>query len=180
MGIFDEMNKPNNTFSYSKLTKEKLKQIISGIDIKLTEYRPKRGLVLYTGEWGMNMFSFAMQGLDTSCNIWYTFDTTHKKTNITVFSFVKKHGFIKGYLSNNGTIRVYNGTVYKFTTKRLKDVQSYVEFLNKAETIKEIKKCIANPYYFATKYMTIADSNGKPQPFTTLLNEQSFNNYYKK
>ena len=177
MGIFDEMNnKPN---IYSILTEEKLKEVLDNLWVnKVVE--TKRQLVLYTGEWGMNMFNFAMQGLDTSCNIWYTFDTTHKKTNITVFSFVKKHGFIKGYLSNNGTIRVYNGTVYKFTTKRLKDVQSYVEFLNKAETIKEMKKCIANPYYFATKYMTIADSNGKPQPFTTLLNEQSFNNYYKK
>ncbi len=152
MGIFDEMNnKPN---IYSILTEEKLKEVLDNLWVnKVVE--TKRQLVLYTGEWGMNMFNFAILGLDTSCNIWYTFDTTHKKTNITVFSFVKKHGFIKGYLSNNGTIRVYNGTVYKFTTKRLKDVQSYVEFLNKAETIKEMKKCIANPYYSATKYMTI-------------------------
>lgn len=40
--------------------------------------------------------------------------------------------------------------------------------------LNEIIKCRENPYYFATKYLTV---NGKP--FTTLLTEQEFNKQVK-
>ena len=38
----------------------------------------------------------------------------------------------------------------------------------------ELEKCETNPYYFATKYLTI---NG--EPFTTVYTEQEFNYYFK-
>ena len=38
----------------------------------------------------------------------------------------------------------------------------------------EFSKCNNNPYYFATKYLTI---NGKP--FTTRLKEEDFNEQFK-
>lgn len=46
--------------------------------------------------------------------------------------------------------------------------------------VEEINKCKENPYYFATKYLTIKDSNGNIKPFTTLMTEQEFNNLFKK
>lgn len=42
------------------------------------------------------------------------------------------------------------------------------------EWLQEYEKCKTNPYYYATKYLTI---NGKP--FTTLLTEEQFNNEFK-
>ena len=52
MGIFNEMNnKPN---IYSILTEEKLKEVLDNLWVnKVVE--TKRQLVLYTGEWGMNI-----------------------------------------------------------------------------------------------------------------------------
>ena len=41
-------------------------------------------------------------------------------------------------------------------------------------TKKEIEKCISNPYYFATKYLTVAG-----EPFTTRLTEEDFNDRFK-
>lgn len=39
----------------------------------------------------------------------------------------------------------------------------------------EIEKCLKSPYYFATKYLTITDTDGVKRPFTTNLSEQEFN-----
>lgn len=44
--------------------------------------------------------------------------------------------------------------------------------LFKEYMLRELEKCKENPYYFATKYLTI---NGKP--YTTVLTEEEFNNY---
>lgn len=41
------------------------------------------------------------------------------------------------------------------------------------EHFKEYERCRKNPYYFATKYLTV---DGKP--FTTNLNETEFNSFY--
>jgi hypothetical protein len=38
----------------------------------------------------------------------------------------------------------------------------------------ELRKCVASPYYFFTKYVLI---DGKPA--TTMLSEETFNDYFK-
>ena len=42
------------------------------------------------------------------------------------------------------------------------------------EELKELEKCKNNPYYFATKYLTIMHNN-KIEKFTTHYNEKEFN-----
>lgn len=44
------------------------------------------------------------------------------------------------------------------------------QYLKQEDVIEEIEKCRSNPYYFATKYLTV---DGKP--FTTLMTEREFN-----
>lgn len=58
--------------------------------------------------------------------------------------------------------------------------------MNKAEEIEtrnislELQKCKDNPYYFATKYIFIAEQGGKKVPFTTPYSEEEFNKIYKQ
>ena len=40
---------------------------------------------------------------------------------------------------------------------------------------KELQKCKDNPYYFATTYLKIYDSDGNIHPYTTCLTEEKFN-----
>jgi hypothetical protein len=47
---------------------------------------------------------------------------------------------------------------------------------NSKEILEEIMKCKNNPYYFATKYLTIKSSYcDKILPFTTIYSEEEFN-----
>ena len=48
------------------------------------------------------------------------------------------------------------------------------------EIIEEIKICQENPYYFATKYLTVKDNKGNTIPYTTSLSEKEFNDLYNK
>jgi hypothetical protein len=43
------------------------------------------------------------------------------------------------------------------------------------EIAEELKKCRDNPFYFATVYVQIKNSEGKMMPFTTNLTEKQFN-----
>ena len=44
----------------------------------------------------------------------------------------------------------------------------------------EINKCMENPYYFATTYLTVLhEPSGITKKFTTGLKEDDFNNYVK-
>lgn len=44
----------------------------------------------------------------------------------------------------------------------------------------EINKCLKSPYYLATTYFTVKTPLGAIVQFTTPLNEQEFNNLFKK
>lgn len=48
--------------------------------------------------------------------------------------------------------------------------------MTQEEIILEIKRCRDSPYYFATKYLTIKNKEGKPVPYTTSWTEKEFNN----
>ena len=48
------------------------------------------------------------------------------------------------------------------------------------EILKEYFKCKNNPYYFATKYITVKNYRGERVPFSTPLTEEEFNNMFNK
>lgn len=48
------------------------------------------------------------------------------------------------------------------------------------EQIDEYKKCLDDPYYFHTTYITIKGDNGKSFPFSTTLSRESFNEFFNK
>ena len=47
--------------------------------------------------------------------------------------------------------------------------------MTQEEILEESKKCKENPYYFATKYLTIKNHKGEYIPFQTILSEEEFN-----
>ena len=42
---------------------------------------------------------------------------------------------------------------------------------------KELQKCKDNPYYFATRYITVVSDSGIRKPYSTLLSEEEFNKF---
>lgn len=54
-------------------------------------------------------------------------------------------------------------------------------FIENKESIEdELEKCKKSPFYFATKYMRIKDSDGAYAPFLTRLSEKEFNKHFEK
>ena len=43
---------------------------------------------------------------------------------------------------------------------------------------KELQKCKNNPYYFATTYLKIYDSDGNSHPYITSLTKEEFNKLF--
>lgn len=52
--------------------------------------------------------------------------------------------------------------------------------MNQEEIKQEILKCKNNPYYFATKYLTVKNHFGQTVPFQTSLSEEDFNEMFKQ
>ena len=52
--------------------------------------------------------------------------------------------------------------------------------LSQEDIIKECEKCKNDPYYFATTYLTVYDSNNKQVPFKTNLSRTNFNDMFKE
>lgn len=48
--------------------------------------------------------------------------------------------------------------------------------MTQEEILAEIIKCIENPYYFATTYLTVQNHKNEVVKFTTPLAEEDFNN----
>ncbi len=48
------------------------------------------------------------------------------------------------------------------------------------EIAKELQKCKDNPYYFATRYLTVVDNAGIRKPYSTILSEEEFNKFVKE
>ena len=52
--------------------------------------------------------------------------------------------------------------------------------MTQEEILIEIKLCKENPYYFATKYLTVTNHKGEKVKFQTPLDETSFNKIFEE
>lgn len=50
--------------------------------------------------------------------------------------------------------------------------------IKKEDIFDEVEKCRENPYYFATTYLTIKNSDGDVVPYTTHFSEERFNEIF--